>query len=66
MPAAMSGVLKSDVNCSLGMSSSKRVFLNIMDHFCLADGVAEAAIVRVCEISDILGIVRNMLSKPQK
>lgn len=50
MPAATSGVLRSDVNCSLGMNGSKRIFLNIMDHFHLADGVAEAAMVRVCEI----------------
>lgn len=57
MPADMSGVLASDVNCSLGMNGSKRVFLNIMYHFRLADGVVEAAIARVCEISDILGIV---------
>lgn len=56
MPADMSGVLASDVNRSLGMNGSKRVFLNIMYHFRLADGVVEAAIVRVCENSDILGI----------
>lgn len=53
----ISRVLKSDVKCSLGLNCSKIVSLNIMYHFHLAGGVAEAPIVGVCRISDNLGIV---------
>lgn len=44
----ISCVIKSDVKCLLSLNFSKIIPLNIMYCFHLADGVAEAAIARVC------------------
>lgn len=44
----ISCVIKSNVKCSFGLNCSKIISLNIMYCFHLADGVAEAAVARVC------------------